>query len=217
MTYTPLASASDIQSYPGLAVVTRTWSAAQQATLMTAASRAIESRCERRLAPFSGVTESSKAVGIDVQGVVGDDFPLDLVGALGRSRQMAFGALRMVRDMWLKEYAPIYQDQWSYSLGGILLERAYGDTEAVDVGSLEGPELDTGHIRFRLGTFIPEGTNIRVTYGGGYSPVPYDLNLACVLQATKLAILTASPEVREGMSTVELDAEILGLIAPFIR
>ncbi len=189
---------------------------AQQALLLQA-TRAIENRCDRRLVPFTGLYESQRAMGIDQGILAGSDMPLDLSGALGRSQALAFASTRMVRDIWLRQYAPRFEEYWTYDVTQIQLVRAYGDTELVPPTSVEGPEPDSGHIRFRLGTFVPEGTTIRVTYDGGYDPIPADLTLACCYQAAKYAVLGAEPETRKDMSLVELDAEILSLIAPYIR
>lgn len=216
MALTPLATAADFTAFGALGTLTRDFTAPAVDQLMLRATRTVESRCNRRLAPFT-LTESCRAHGIDIDGRLGDNYPLGLAGALGRSRALSLGVNEMVRDVWLTEFAPKYQDLWAYSNVSIVLARAYGDTENVAGSTLEGPEPDTGHLRFRLGTFIPSGTTVRVTYSGGYQTVPDDLNMAAVLTAAKLAILSAEPQSRKDMDTVELDAEILGLLVPYIR
>lgn len=216
MTYTPLAVAADLDGFGSFATLVRDFTGPAVDTLMIRASRAVENRCNRRLSPFT-ITESQRACGVDIDGQLGDNFPLGLTGALGRSRALSLGVNQMVRDVWLREYAPQNPELWTYSGVSIVLARAYGDIENVSGTSLEGPEPDTGHLRFRLGTFIPSGTTVRVTYSGGYTTVPEDLNLATVMTAAKLAILSAEPQSRKDMDTVELDAEILGLLVPYIR
>jgi hypothetical protein len=59
--------------------------------------------------------------------------------------------------------------------------------------SIIGAEPDSGHIWFTLGTFLPLGSLIRVTYDGGYSTVPADLARACKLQAAVLALGEIDP------------------------
>ena len=220
MSYTPLASLAQAQAFGSFLELTQNstvWTSGNLAELMVTASRAVESRCDRRLAPFTGLVETSRADGVDIDGMAMDDVPLDLVGALGRSKALAYGATSLVRDVWLREYAPVYPDLWSMTVTQIQLVRAYGDSELVLPSNIEGPESDTGHMRFRLGTFVPPGTTIRVTYNGGYTTVPDDLVQAAIFQAMKLVLIGAEPEVREGMSTAGLDAELLMLLAPYIR
>lgn len=220
MAYTPLASVADFEafgSFTELVQNSQVWTPGTLASLMVRASRRIESKCNRRLSPFT-ITESHRAEGIDPDGVAPSDIPLDLEAALGRSKALAFGALNMVRDFWLDQYAPVWQDLWTYGVANIQLARAYGDIENVPPSQIEGPEPDTGHFRLRLGTFCPIGTTVRITYSGGYTvEVPEELNTACVLQAAKLVLVGAEPELREGLSLASLDEEILDNIAPYIR
>lgn len=218
-TYTPLAQPSDLTDTPGLGAVVRDYSTSALSTLMVRASRAIESRCNRRLAPFTGKVESYRAKGVDPAGLVGSDIPLDLEGALGRSMARAYQFQNLVRDFWLKEYAPsVYTEWYTLSVETLQIVRSIGGSEFVAPANIEGPQTPTGHLRLPIGTYCPEGSTVNITYDGGFTvAVPDDLNLACVYQAAKFAILGAEPEMRKDMSTVELDAEILSLIAPYIR
>lgn len=217
-TFTPLASATDFTDFgDGLAELVRDFSSPAKDKLMLRATRAVESRCDRRFAPFT-ITETIRAHGIDPAAAESGGLPMDLLGALGRSRARAFGATNQVRDVWLREYAPLYADMWTYTVSNVTLARAWGDTQTVNPTSLEGPEPDSGHLRFRLGTFIPVGTTIRVTYSGGYTlSVPEDLVDATIYTAAKLAIVATEPQSRSGMNLDELDGQILELLAPFIR
>lgn len=218
VTVTPLAAFTDAQTWmAGAEILRNVTDPTAQTRLMAQATRSIENQCERRLAPFTGVTESQRAIGVDQGVLAGSDMPLDLTGALGRSQALAFSSTNMVRDIWLREYAPVLPDMWAYTVTQIQLVRAYGDTELVTPSSVEGPEPDSGHIRFRLGTFIPEATTVRVTYDGGYQQTPEDLQLACIYRAFKFAVVGSEPETRKDMSTAELDAEVLTLISPYIR
>lgn len=227
MAYTPLASVADLQGFGSFAELvqnSQVWTGPALASLMVRASRMIETRCNRRLAPFgtpatgSPYMESHRAYGIDSDGVAPSDMPLDMIAALGRSKALAYGALNMVRDFWLDQYAPQWPDLWTYTMDHVQLVRAYGDSEIVPAANLEGPEPDTGHFRLRLGTFCPIGTTVRVYYSGGYTGgVPDDLNTACIFQAAKLLLVGAEPELPSGMSTGEIDAEITGLLLDYVR
>lgn len=217
-TITPLASFDEALEFGSGGSVFRDFTPDAGARLMARATRAVENRCTRRMAPFAGLTESQRAQDVDQDILGAADMPLDLTGALGYSQAIAFSSVSMVRDVYLDQYAPVDQDLWTYNVEQILLIRAYGDTQLVENTSIEGPETDTGHFRFHLGIFCPVGTTIRVTYGGGYTVgIPEDLATACILQAMKLAVIGVEPETRKDMSTAELDAEILTLIAPWIR
>jgi hypothetical protein len=213
----PLATAADFNEFGSFALLIR-----ENPTpglldkLMLRASRAVESRCDRRLAPFT-VVETQRMEGIDLASNYSSGTPLDLMGALGRSQATAYGTSSTARDFWLREYAPQYADMWAYSNLSVQLTRATGGIEQVLLSGLEGPRRDTGHVRFTLGTYVPPGTNLAITYSGGYQTVPEDLNLATVFQAAKFAIVSAEPQMREGMDTLELDAEILTLLLPYIR
>ena len=216
-TVAPLAQPSDFEDYGSLGEVFRNNPNPDPTNLLMRATRSIESRCDRRLAPFTGLVESSRAEGIDPALGPGGDWPLDLPGALGRSKANAFGASSLVRDLWLSQYAPVFPDLWQTTVTGIALIRAYGDTEQVPPTAVEGPQPDTGHVRLRLGTFCPPGTTIVITYTGGYNPVPDDLVQACLLQAVKLALIGAEPQTRQGISHQDLDLEIAALLDPYMR
>ncbi len=49
------------------------------------------------------------------------------------------------------------------------------------------------HPVFTLGTFLPLGSLIRITYDGGYTTVPADLERACKLQAAVLVLGEIDP------------------------
>lgn len=218
MATTPFATFAQAEAFQSGSEVFRSITdPTAQTDLMITATEQIEDRCDRRLSPFT-VTESHRATGVD-QDILGSaDMPLGLTGALGYSQALAFSSVNMVRDVFLDEYAPRRSDLWTYTVGQIELLRAYGDTQIVDVGEIEGPEPDSGHLRFHLGVFCPVGSWIRVTYSGGYTATtPWALQQACIYQAMKLAIIGAEPEARKELSTAELDAEVLTLIAPYIR
>lgn len=224
-TLTPLATWQDFESFGSNAELVQNeeiWTQVAKTRLMVRATRRIESRCQRRLAPFTAKVESQRAYGIspDEYGEQGD-MPMDLSGALGWSQAAALGVSSMVREFWLEEYAPMYPELWTYDLVSIEILRTFGDTsdfQASDFAALQGPELDTGHCRVQIGTYCPVGSTIRITYGGGYTAeIPDDLNMACVLQATKLILVGAEPELRKGMDAEQLDEELADHLVPYAK
>jgi hypothetical protein len=134
-------------------------------------TRLMEDFCDRRLAGFTGLTETTRASGLDTDEYAGSpNMPLSTQGTLGESYASTLGIQNLVRHCWLSQYPPHYQDQWSYGAGQtIIVIRSYGGTQNMYQGQiLDGPD-NTGHIWFQLGQFIPPGSRIRVTYDGGYT------------------------------------------------
>lgn len=197
------------------------WTPGAVLNLMRRATVAIETRCKRRLAPFTK-TETHAAYGIspDEYGEQGD-LAMNLSGALGYSQAVSLGVASMVREFWLDESAPMYPELWTLTLQSVEILRTFGDTQtfsAADVATWQGPEVDTGHLKMPIGTYCPEGSTVRFTYSGGYTVgVPWDLNQATIFQAVKYVLLGSEPEVRQGMSTEELDDETLVLITNYVR
>jgi len=215
---TALASATDVTDL-GYGTLVRGIAPPALDKLVARASRTVESKCTRRFAPFT-ITESVRADGIDPAAIETAGWPLDLIAALGQSRSRAYGESTLVRDVWLSEYAPIYPELWTYSNVSIVLARAFGDTQDVLASSLEGPEPDSGHFRFRLGTFVPIGTTVRITYSGGYTvSIPDDLVQATVMQTALFAVLAAEPQQRKDFkgSLDELKGQIDDLLCPYQR
>jgi hypothetical protein len=213
---TSLATATDFKEFGSFSTLVRDLEDPIITKLLDRASRSIESDCDRRLLPFT-ITESSRADGIDSATSDTNGRPLDEIAALGQNEARAYGVSNLVRDIWLDQFAPLYPEMWQYSNISIELARAIGGNTTLTGSTLEGPEPDTGHLRVRLGTFMPAGTTVRVTYSGGYQTIPEDLNTATIFKAAKFAILAAEPQSRKGMTTADLDAAILDLISPFIR
>ena len=192
---TPLCSAAQF-SEGAFADLAAGYTGTALADLMVEATRACESECGRRLAPFT-ITESHRAEGIDPDEYADSaNLPMDLQGTLGRSYAYALGASTLVRHCWLDEYAPRYQDLWSYSVSPtVTLVRSYGGSETLTASQIIGPEPDSGHVWFQLGTFLPIGSLIRVTYSGGYTvAIPGDLVRANKFMAAWMAIKELNPE-----------------------
>lgn len=150
--------------------------------LMLRATRACEGAVDRRLAPFTNVVETHRVDGIDptdlaVLGNPGDLISMD-ASAYGRALS---GAGMQVRQCWVEQYAPAYQDMWSYTAVEITLLRGDGGVQEVLSSDLVGNGIspDTGHLWFRVGTYLPAGSHVRVRYSGGYHTVPQNLVQAC--------------------------------------
>ena len=142
------------------------------------ATRMCEAEVSRRLAPFTGLTETHRATVIDPDEYSDTaNLPMDIQSTLGMSYAGALGASSLVRHVWLDNYAPHFQDLWTYTDVTVTIIRSYGGTQILQPTQvLNGPEPDTGHLWFQLGLFLPVGSRVKVTYGGGYTvAVPADL------------------------------------------
>lgn len=111
--------------------------------------------------------------------------PLDLAGQLGRSWAASLNSgTDLLRHIWLHQCAPHYAEFWSYSDISISVVRSYGGGQTFVAGGFDGPDVDTGHLWFRLGTWLPIGTYATVKYSRGYTTVPSDLRRACKYMPT---------------------------------
>ncbi len=163
--------------------------------ILIEATRACEMETTRRLVPFTK-TESHRAEGIDPDEYADSaNLPLDLQGTLGRSYAYALGASTLVRHCWLNEYAPAYEDMWSYSNVSVQIVRSYGGSQVMSPAQLVGPEPDSGHLWFSLGVFLPIGSLVRITYSGGYTvAIPADLVRAARFMAAYFIVRELNPE-----------------------
>jgi len=148
----------------------------------------------RRLAPFTGLVETERSTGIDPDEYIdAGSVPLDLAGTLGLSYAYSMGTTSLVRHGWLSQYAVKYADMWTYSLESILISRSYGGDQLVNLANVRGPDPDTGHIWYPIGTFLPVGSFVTYTYGGGYRPAPADLSRASKLMTASLIARELDP------------------------
>lgn len=147
---------------------------AQRAVLLES-TRELEGMCARRLSPFT-VTESHRAEGIDPDELNGDaSIPMDIRSTISMSYATALGGnSNLARQVWLNEYAVRYPEFWQYSNVTVDVVRSYGGSQS-GVQLLDGPAVDSGRAWFLLGSFVPVGSQIYVTYSGGYTTVPADL------------------------------------------
>lgn len=182
------------------------------------ATRMCEDECDRRLAPFTNIVEAHRAAGVDPE-EYGDagGIPIDLQGVVGASYAAALGTTSLVRHVYLEQYAPRYPEMWSYSNLNVLILRSFGGSQLIDPARLIGPEPDTGHLWFPLGTYLPAGSLIRVMYAGGYTQaVPASLSRACRYMAAHLAVT----ELRPGATAHDADelrAQAAEILASYVR
>lgn len=213
---TPLASVSNFVEGPFANLVSG-YSVQASTNLMLQATRACESACDRRLAPFTGVVETQRADAMDIEDAMDAYVPLDPTSQLGYSRAQSLGSTLLTRHFWVREHPPRYPEMWTGSIGGIMLYRSYSGAQTVTVTTTQF-EPDTGHCRFALGTFVPPGTTIQVTYSGGYATVPADLVQACQYMAASMAVKQLDPvDGRSGHDPDALRADALEMLAPYTR
>lgn len=212
----PLATVQDFQEGP-FNDLTRGYSTPAMTNLMVRATRACESLCDRRLAPFTNLTETQRAQALDVEDALDAYIPLDPTSQLGFSRALSLGSTLLVRHFWVAHNPPQYADLWTGgSITSITLRRSFSGIQIVDTSQIQF-EPDTGHVRFQLGTFVPPGTTIVVVYSGGYTTVPADLVQACKLMAASIAVRELDPIQSSGHDPdlLRMDAEMW--LDPYMR
>jgi hypothetical protein len=167
----------------------------QQDLLMEATRLCEAAASGRRLAPFTGLVETHRLQGVDPDEYTdAANLPLDLAGASGRSYAYALGASTLVRHCWLNEFAPHYPELWGYSNISVSIGRSYGGGQTLSPSQYRGPDLDSGHIWFNLGQFIPVGSYGTFVYSGGYQTIPADLVRAGKNMTAALIIRELRPE-----------------------
>jgi hypothetical protein len=214
----PLATAAQFEQ-GAFADLVRGYSANALSEIMIEATREVEGRCDRRLAPFAITDESHRAEGIDPDEYAdGGNLPLDVFGALGRSYALALGASTLVRQCWLNEFAVRHSEYWQYSDVAVRVVRSYGGSQPV-TQILSGPDVDSGHLWFNLGLFLPIGSRIYISYGGGYQTVPGDLVRAAKYTAAAIVVDELDPVGRSatGHDPGELRAKAEDLLLPYMR
>lgn len=171
------------------------WSTNAINDLMLESTRLCEDECDRRLVPFT-LTETHRLIGIDPDEYAdASAMPIDVQGVVSRSYAMSVGVNSLVRHLYLDQYAPRYPDMWSYGPEfTITVVRSFGGDQTFNPLTVVGPEPDSGHVWFNLGTFTPVGSLARVTYSGGYNPIPASLVNAGRFMAAHLAVTTLTPQ-----------------------
>lgn len=213
----PLCTEGQLKS-GAFADLMRAYTGSSIPDILSEATRACETECSRRLAPFT-ITESHRADGVDPDEYTdAANLPLDLQGTLGQSYAANLGASTLVRHCWLNEYAPQFQDMWTYSNLSFDVVRSYGGSQLLTTSNYIGPDADTGHVLFNLGLFIPIGSWIKVTYSGGYTTVPADLVRACKWMAAAIICREIDPMgSSHGHSPAELESLAVGWLSAYQR
>ena len=213
---TPLCTSATLES-GAFADLVRNFSGPTLDHLMLRATRLCESAVDRRLAPFTNITETQRAAMLDVDDITEIPGPMEPSAQIGFSRAQSLGSSQLVRHFWLREYPPRYPEYWTGSITSIVLLRSYSGTQAV-VPNTTQYEQDTGHCRFQLGTYVPTGTTIVVTYSGGYTTVPLDLEQACEFMAASLVLKQLDPaQAMHGHDPDALRMDALEILTAYTR
>lgn len=166
------------------------------ASLMSEATRICEGIAGRRLAPFT-LTETLRADGVDPDEYpAGANLPMPIQGTIGWSEAVALGGgSDLVRHCWLTNFPKRYPDLWTWNGVSVLVIRSYSGTQQYSQAQLlDGPD-DRGHIWFQIGSLVPIGSRVRVTYSAGYTAaIPADLVRASRLMAAWMVISELNPE-----------------------
>jgi len=187
--------------------------------LLAEGTRRCEDVTQRRLTAFTGLTEYSRAEGIDPDEYTDSaNLPMDVRSTLSASYAQALGASSLVRHAWVSEFAPRYQDMWQYTDVSVTIVRSYGGTEQLSNAQiLSGPEPDTGHVWFQLGQFIPVGSRTMITYSGGYTvATPASLVRACKFMSAYLAVRELNPDANDH-DPDQLHNDALMWLEPWMR
>lgn len=188
-----------------------------RADLLLEATRTAEGMAGgRRLVPFTNLVESHRAQGIDPDEYgTSASLPMDMAGTLGRSYANAIGAGELVRHCWVSQYATRYPDMWAYTSVSVTAQRSYGGSQTFSAAQIIGPEPDSGHIWFQLGTFLPIGSRVLITYSGGYTiATPATLVRAAKLIVASLIVRELQPNANS-RDPDQLTAEAEAIIAGF--
>lgn len=219
-TFRPLANVADLRKrWPALC------NGKDDADLYASlvdATREIEDRTSRRLAPFTNHLEELGMTGVNPNEYGGGsgNTPMSLQGSLGQSYANSLGVNGLIRRFWINEYAPRYPEMWDYQVTQMQIQTTYGSWQAISAagGQVIDLEKTNGFVWLQIGTFAPEDSRIRITYNGGYVyDIPGSLQRACLLQAVEFIILESEPQQRAHMSIDELERQITKLVAPWVK
>ena len=217
--FKPLASVADLRTRYGALCQGKSDEVLYAA--LVDATREIEDRTSRRLAPFTGHIDELGLTGINPNEFGGGsgNTPMSLQGSLGQSYADSLGVNGLIRRFWLNEYAPRYPEMWEYEIVEMKVQTTYNSWQDVTRQSgLIDLEKTNGFAWLQIGFFAPEESRIRICYNGGYVyDVPGSLQRACILQAVEFLILESEPQQRSHMSIDELERQITKLVAPWVK
>jgi hypothetical protein len=229
-----LITFSDITSRP-LADAVKAYTnlgGTEEAILCEEATRAVETYVRRRLDSFTGLVENHRAQAVDPDAQSDIWVPLDLPASIGLSRAQSLGSTDLVRAVWLDEYPARYQDYWVNggspssainNITAITIYRDVGGSAQVVPTTIQEYEVETGFVRFALGTYVPIGSTVQVTYSGGYSngssaTPPEDLKKAVIYEAVIMALTDLTPEQHgSGLSIEWLRHKQAELLSEYMR
>lgn len=217
MALTPLATSAQFNLTP-FQDLAKNLQAGELDNTMLRATRACESQCRRRLAPFTGLVETLRLVDGDVEDPIAVAIPLPGQAQINIDYSRALGYSSLMRHAWVREFPPLYQDLWTGSVSSVDIFWSYQSTAyTVPTTSLQY-EADTGHIRFALGTFVPPGSTGKITYSGGYSTIPDDLVHACITMAASIIIKELDPRANASQHDPDLlRDEAVEFLDPYMR
>lgn len=169
--------------------------------IMNAATRACETACNTRFAPFTGLVESVRMQDVDVEDLIPASMPMPMQAQMGLDYARALTTSPLVRGFEVRVHPRQYPDLW---LNGTSGNGAQNITQiAINWNVQPAPFIvpangiqffpDTGVGVFVLGTFVPPGSMATITYSGGYSTVPDDLKQACLDMAASMIARMLDP------------------------
>lgn len=219
---TPLATTNqfNLSAYQDLA---RDLQPGELEAVLTDATRACEDVCVRRLAPFAKL-ETQRIDAGDLEESGDMSFPLPMQAQMGMDYSRALGIGAMGRHLWLSEYPPTYPDLWAQpenpAVGLITSIQVYWPYQSspylLGAGQWQH-DVDTGHVRFLLGTFVPLGSVAYVSYTGGYATVPGSLKRAAITMAASMIIKELDPANGSQHDPDLLRDEAIELLDPYMR
>ena len=212
---TPLATSAQFltSAFADLAVSLQSGELDQ---IMIEASRACEAAAGRRFMAFT-ITETSRLEGGDLEDFGSSDFPLPMQAQMGLDYSRALGIHQMVRHAWVREYPPTLQEMWTGAVSQVQVYWPYQSAPYTIGPSQIQYDIDTGHLRFLIGTFIPFGSTGYITYSGGYSTIPADLVRACKAMAASIIIKELDPDVGSAHDPDLLRDEAIEFLDGYMR
>lgn len=186
------------------------------------ASQWLERSTERRIMPFAGLVQTRIAEGVR-SSASSPSQPLAMVSGIAAYLPGGgYGSnAGQVRDFWVDETAPWVPELWAYS--GITVDLLYPWATApvrVNPVAVSGPTVDTGHVQLGPGVVCPPGTQVTITYGGGYGgPGGYPLELveAVRMETVRQLLVELDPELTPDLKTDTLEHAIDRLLCHWRR
>lgn len=194
---TPLASLATPADWEGSAYanISANLALTELQRLLNVATRRCEAECDgNRLAPFTGLVESSRMQDGDVEDLIPGGVILPPQAQMGYDYAKALGMTTLVRHFSVNSYPRLYPDMWTGGVTGISVFWPVQQTAIIIPEQSWHFEPDTGLGYFTLGTFVPPGATAEITYSGGYQTVPDDLKQACLDMTAAYLVRMLDPE-----------------------